>query len=197
MRLGFAILALTAFVGCATNKVAQAAAPTNAHNIKSVRLGQTMSEVHAIMGKDPEIRTKRVASGVSQEEWSYVTDYENDVLTRITFTDQIASEISQQPWEGNYSTNTIQAGEDLRTATEKELSGQAAQKQAANIETLETLVRVGLSTSEVLRIAGQPTKRELSKVGTEIRSERWTYTKRDGHVVVIRFKYGKVSSING
>ena len=56
-----------------------------------VRVGQSPSEVRAIMGRDPERREATADS----EVWSYLTDYTNHILTVIVFKQGAVVEIKQ------------------------------------------------------------------------------------------------------
>jgi hypothetical protein len=56
-----------------------------------VQIGQSPTEVRAIMGRDPE---RREASGESAV-WSYLTDYTNQILTVIVFRQGVVVEIKQ------------------------------------------------------------------------------------------------------
>lgn len=69
-------------------------AAANSQVIGQVKLGQTTEEVRVIMGKDPE---RRDASEV-MESWSYLTDYEHELLTTIVFKNNVVIEIKQTPW---------------------------------------------------------------------------------------------------
>jgi hypothetical protein len=56
-----------------------------------VQIGQSSTEVRAIMGREPE---RREASAES-EAWSYLTDYANRILTVVIFKQGIVVEIKQ------------------------------------------------------------------------------------------------------
>lgn len=57
-----------------------------------VQLGQSRTEVRATMGRDPEQREATADS----EKWSYLTDYENQILMVIVFKQGIVVEIKQE-----------------------------------------------------------------------------------------------------
>lgn len=59
----------------------------NGSRIGKVAIGQSLQDVRAIMGKDPEERSIRTEDGRSLETWGYRTDYRNRVTTRIDFVD--------------------------------------------------------------------------------------------------------------
>jgi hypothetical protein len=56
-----------------------------------VQIGQTLSEVRTIMGRDPERREATADS----ESWSYLTDYSNQLLTVVVFKQGVVAEINQ------------------------------------------------------------------------------------------------------
>lgn len=60
----------------------------NAPRVRRLELGQTIAEARAIMGRDPERRSlKTTPTGKPVEQWGYLTDYDNTVVSVITFTD--------------------------------------------------------------------------------------------------------------
>jgi len=69
----------------------------NAAQIGRVLLGQTLEQVRAIMGHDPEEREASVRDGRTTESWVYLTNYDNDVLTTILFIDGTVTAISPGP----------------------------------------------------------------------------------------------------
>jgi hypothetical protein len=62
--------------------------------IGSIRTGQTVMDVRAIMRHDPERRT---VDG-NNESWGYITDYDDKVMTWIAFTNHEVSAVTQRPW---------------------------------------------------------------------------------------------------
>lgn len=64
----------------------------NATVISQIHKGQSQNEVRGIMGHDAERRT------VDQytESWGYLTSYENQMMTWITFTDRTVSSLSHE-----------------------------------------------------------------------------------------------------
>jgi hypothetical protein len=56
-----------------------------------IQIGQTHSEVRAIMGRDPERRE----ATTEFDSWSYLTDYSNQGLTVIVFKQGVVAEIRQ------------------------------------------------------------------------------------------------------
>lgn len=62
--------------------------------IAQVQPGQTATDVRAIMRHDAERRT---VDGHS-ESWGYITNYADQTMTLITFTDQKVTSVTQQPW---------------------------------------------------------------------------------------------------
>lgn len=74
-------------------------AETNRQYLNEVRVGQTLTEVRAIMKKDPEKREVRTRfDGKVVEFWSYVTDYSRRLDSTITFIDGRVQEIRTTPW---------------------------------------------------------------------------------------------------
>src|SRR5438093_6422798 len=72
----------------------------NAKQIPQVSLGQTPAEVRAIMRHDPERREASLATDGKQiETWSYITDYDAEQMTSLTFTDGRLTQIGKAPWK--------------------------------------------------------------------------------------------------
>jgi hypothetical protein len=72
----------------------------NQQRIDRVRMGQTTSEVAAIMQHGPERREARVRyDGKTVEEWHYMTDVVRKRDSTITFLDDHAVEIRTTPWK--------------------------------------------------------------------------------------------------
>jgi len=103
------LIALNTCLGCAvsghyvgsgpckgfhTNQQACQRAAENALAIGQVKIGQTTDEVSKIMGKGPERREATADS----EVWSYLTDYDHELMTTIIFSQGRVSEIKQTPW---------------------------------------------------------------------------------------------------
>lgn len=100
-RLAF-VLALSAALGGCTSvpRYAFRRALENQQRVDKLRLGQTLAEVEAVMGRPPERRSTRLRfDGLSIEEWSYVTDYVRKMDTTITFVGGKVDEIRSAPWE--------------------------------------------------------------------------------------------------
>jgi len=75
-------------------------AEENERHINQIRVGQTVDEVRAIMGKDPERREARARfDGKTVEMWSYVTDYARKLDTTIIFVDGRVQERRATTWE--------------------------------------------------------------------------------------------------
>ena len=66
----------------------------NARVINSVQIGQLKEEVRAIMGHDPERRE----ATTERETWSYLTDYDRELMTAIVFVDGRVAEIKTTAW---------------------------------------------------------------------------------------------------
>ncbi len=71
----------------------------NQQNIDRIQMGQTTTEVTAVMGHGPERREARVRfDGKAVEEWHYMTDVVRKRDTTITFLDDRVVEIRTTPW---------------------------------------------------------------------------------------------------
>ena len=88
--------------GFHTNQQACQRAAENAIAIAQVKIGQTTEEVSKIMGKGPERREATADS----EAWSYLTDYDHELMTTIIFSQGRVSEIKQTPWAPEQSQGT-------------------------------------------------------------------------------------------
>ena len=62
--------------------------------IAQIHTGQTLTDVRAIMRHEAERRT---VDG-ENEKWGYITNYDDKVMTWISFTDRKVSAVTQQPW---------------------------------------------------------------------------------------------------
>lgn len=95
------LLVLTLLTGCVfVPRVMWRRAEENERHINQVRVGQTVAEVRAIMGKEPERREARARfDGKTVEMWSYVTDYARRLDTTIIFVDGRVEELRATPWE--------------------------------------------------------------------------------------------------
>jgi hypothetical protein len=76
------------------NDVACGQALYNSQRINRVEIGQSKEEVRSIMGHDPE---RREAS-TERELWSYVTDYDREVMTTIEFVNGRVAKIYTTDW---------------------------------------------------------------------------------------------------
>jgi hypothetical protein len=68
----------------------------NSTRIGKVAIGQSIAEVRQIMGHDPEQRSVQALDGHSAESWSYRTDYQGRITTRIEFRDAVVVGIKQE-----------------------------------------------------------------------------------------------------
>jgi len=74
-------------------------AEENRSRVLRIALGQSLEEVRAIMGKDPEKREARLRfDGKKVELWTYVTDYTRKVDSTIIFLDGRVQEIRATSW---------------------------------------------------------------------------------------------------
>lgn len=121
------ILTITFVAACATNPAARKESVRYGRNIQKVELGQSMLEVLSVMGTDPASRIRSLGSdGTNVEQWIYVTDYENDTATALTFTNRLLTQIRQERWDGAYTVNSIHPTEDL--TSEKEIRARTPEK---------------------------------------------------------------------
>ena len=95
------LLAAVLLTGCVfVPRVMWRRAEENERHINQVRVGQTLQEVRAIMGKEPERREARARfDGKTVEMWTYVTDYARKLDTTIIFVDGRVEELRATPWE--------------------------------------------------------------------------------------------------
>jgi hypothetical protein len=68
-----------------TNPQACGEARYNAPRVAKINLGQSISEVRQIMGRDPEQRSLKEEGGHAIEEWQYLTNYKESIVSVITF----------------------------------------------------------------------------------------------------------------
>lgn len=106
MRRLAAVLATALLVSCAVSgcvvvpRWAFRRALENQERVDRLRIGQTLAEVEAVMGRPPERRSTRLRfDGLSIEEWSYLTDYVRRMDTTITFVGGKVEEIRSASWE--------------------------------------------------------------------------------------------------
>lgn len=72
----------------------------NAKMVGQLKLGQTQDQVRAIMRHDPERREAAISpEGKKVETWSYITDYQAELMTTLTYTDGVLTAIGQAPWK--------------------------------------------------------------------------------------------------
>jgi hypothetical protein len=100
-RLIFVLAALLVLDACVcVPRYAFQRALENQARVDKLRLGQTLAEVEAVMGRPPERRSTRLRfDGLSIEEWSYLTDYMRKMDTTITFVGGKVDEIGSASWE--------------------------------------------------------------------------------------------------
>ena len=59
----------------------------NGRRIPRVALGQSLAEVKGIMARAPEKRSVELKEGRNTETWSFLTDYDRSITTRLEFLD--------------------------------------------------------------------------------------------------------------
>jgi hypothetical protein len=83
--------------GYRSNYEACGAAIYNGSRIGKVTIGQTLSEVRSIMGREPEKRSIRLDdAGRTVEAWSFLTNYDNSITTHIQFLNQRVVAIKEE-----------------------------------------------------------------------------------------------------
>ena len=99
-RLRKIIIVALLLIGCASlSPRLREEATRNRERLNGVHVGQTTSEVRAIMGKEPERRdVRRRFDGKTIEMWGFATDYVRKLDTVITFVDGRVEEIKTLPW---------------------------------------------------------------------------------------------------
>jgi hypothetical protein len=95
------LLLLGILAGCVyVPRVMWNRAEENERHINQIKVGQTLAQVRAIMGKAPERRDAHARfDGKTVEMWSYVTDYARKLDTTIIFVDGKVEELRATPWE--------------------------------------------------------------------------------------------------
>jgi hypothetical protein len=71
----------------------------NSKVIGQVKLGQTQDDVMAIVRHAPERRKATATPDAQVETWSYITDYQAELMTTLTFTNGKLTAIGQEPWK--------------------------------------------------------------------------------------------------
>lgn len=176
----FPLLVLT----CATNRPALEASRWNAASIADVKLGQTSDEVRAVLHKGPESTATRVLlDGTNEEVWNYLTDYDNDMNTSITFRNGKVVELAQTKWLGNGKFD-----EPIN------LVGPATKEQAARIDTLDTVVHLGMTREAMFNLLGQPTKL-TTDVHAHALTQKATYVGSAGTTFVVTLKNNVVWNV--
>jgi hypothetical protein len=78
-----------------TDSEACGRATFNARVIGQIHAGQPFAEVRSIMKHDAERRT----IDNNSESWGYISDYQAEMMTWITFTDGKVSAMTTGPWK--------------------------------------------------------------------------------------------------
>jgi len=72
----------------------------NAKQIGRIQLGQTPNDVRSLMKHDAERREASAdANGNTVETWSYITDYDAEQMTTLTFTNGRLTAIGKESWK--------------------------------------------------------------------------------------------------
>lgn len=175
--------------GCVTNRAALDASRSNRTRIATVKIGDTERVVLDKMGCDPEIRNISATAAGRVERWSWVTNYENDVVTTLVFTNKILTEIGQHQWDGTWNPDTIAPGEIVETDEELGV-------QAENRRKIAAAVHPGMTRAEIVTLAGPPDASEAKADGTgAILEETMKYRVPGMGTVVIRLEKGKVVEV--
>lgn len=85
--------------GWESDKEACGNAKFNAKVIGKVGLGQSKEQVLATMQHPPRRREVKAENGVTVEMWGYETNYNDELMTWITFRDDKVSEINEKEWD--------------------------------------------------------------------------------------------------
>ena len=81
-----------------TDEKACDSAYANAPRLPKVQIGMTQGEVKATLGnRDPD---RREAS-TNEETWYYMSDYERELMAKLTFIDGRLTRIDQVSWQPN------------------------------------------------------------------------------------------------
>ena len=59
----------------------------NGRRISKVAIGQSLADVQGIMARAPEKRSVELKEGRTIETWSFLTDYDRSITTRLEFLD--------------------------------------------------------------------------------------------------------------
>jgi hypothetical protein len=94
------IVALLTSLSCSVATPARRRqAEENRIRATTLRIGATLEEVRATMGKEPERRDVRKRfDGKTVEIWAYATDYVRRLDTTIVFVEGRVEEIKTLPW---------------------------------------------------------------------------------------------------
>ena len=190
-RLKFSRLAALLAVwltGCATDRPALEASPGHAKALKSVAIGQTMNQVYRAAGS-PETRKIRQTANSVEERWGYVTDYDNDTLTTIVFTNRIVTGIENERWDGAHLPNAVLATENLD-------SPQEAAFKASNLAHLDSVVKPGMLTTAIFELTGKQADAATAVVENKVVKQTLTYNMSDGTKVRIWAEGNKIVRVN-
>ena len=76
-----------------TNPQACGEAIYNAPRVRQLNLGMDLATARRVMGRDPEERGLKVVDSTQVETWGYLTDYDNTIVSTVTFTNGRISSI--------------------------------------------------------------------------------------------------------
>ncbi|MCU1227853.1 MAG: hypothetical protein JWO97_737 [Acidobacteria bacterium] len=181
--------------GCMTNKDAWTASEHNKLWIRQVKLGQTDSEVLVAMHTSPESTSARtLQDGTIEQTWNYLTDYDNDTNTTITFRNGRVVEITQTAWLGNGAfgfgrTMPMALSAAAPPPADVVVTAPPARPQPTHTkivrppggsrrtaDDIRSAIVVGMSDIEVIALVGQPDDEQETHVGTSVFRD-WIYQK--------------------
>ncbi len=184
----FLVYALAA--ACATNNAARTASHRNAQLISQVQIGDTMVKVLRMMSAEPEIRDMKVTEAGTEEVWSYVTNYESDIVTQLRFRDRRVVEKSTGVWNQAWSRDTVADSEDLRTPDEQHQNQSLYRGPLTSLLTFRAELPTGTLHSIVVERVGVPTSTQSISGVT-----MWLYQLHDGTVARVRLQNGRVMAV--
>lgn len=130
------LFAIAALSSCVSNRSALDASQSNRLFINQVAMGQTMDQVRIEMHKGPESQNvTTLGDGTIETVWNYVTDYNADTNTSITFHGDKVSGINQTRWLGN-GDFSIQHG-----TPEEQLKATIGGQSPAGVIVIEVVIR--------------------------------------------------------
>lgn len=189
-KSGAIVFTVALVVACATNNAARTASHRNAQLISQVQIGDTMLQVLRKMSAEPEIRDLKVTDAGTEEAWSYVTNYESDIVTQLRFRERRVIEKSTGAWNQSWTRDTVADTEDLRTLEEKQQKQSLDHGPLTSFLTFRAELPTGTLQSTVIERVGAPTQ-----MGSISGVTVWMYKLKDGSVARVRLQNGHVMAV--